>query len=633
MAGVFPSSSVHGGYASPAFLLRLVLDIVSAGTARANAVFKKDCTNLVGMISVITHLLEETKGFLSSGHDRPSSSVSWLVDLEEALQSAQRLLSVASAHHSDNYSDEAAKRVAYQFQCVTCKLETALGKIPCDQFHISEEVQEQVAMVRGQLRRAAERYRSLNLPKCSDAESRLLEKECAGTIHGTSAKVDGISENSGTLQHAADKVTKILERVTSSSSNSTSLTSSDVCLSNELDPKRQENMVSKGFEETKKPDALVIPDDFICPISLELMRDPVVVATGQTYERSYIQRWIDCGNATCPITRQNLEDTTLTPNYVLRSLINQWCAEHNIEQPSKIANGRLKKSDGSFHDISCDKEAIKALVCKLSRPSIVERKAAVAEIRSLSKSSMDNRILIADAGAIPVLVNLLKTADVSLQEHAVTSILNLSIFDNNKSLIMLTGALPSIVQVLEAGSVEARENAAATLFSLSLVDENKLIIGSLGAIPALVDLLQHGRTRGKKDAAIALFSLCLYQVNKGRAVKAGIIAVLLEMLSETRNVMVDEALTIFSVLASNHEAKSAMVKAKIIPVLVDFLRTGSPKTKENAAATLLPLCMKDAKNLACIIRLGADLPLSELTKRGTERAKRKATSLLEYIRI
>ncbi|KAE8736319.1 U-box domain-containing protein 10 [Hibiscus syriacus] len=586
MAGGLASSSVHGGHASPAFLLRLVLDIVSAGTAHANAVFKKDCTNLVRMIAVITHLLEETKAFPLLFHG-------WLI-----WRRLSRLL-----------NDEAAKRIASQFQCVTCKLETTLGKIPYDQFHISEEVQEQVEKVRAQLRRAAERYRSLDLPKCFNAESQILEKECAGTTHETSAKLDDISDNCGTLRHVADKVTKILERVTSSSSNSASSTSSDVCLSKELDSKRQENVASKGFKETKRLDALVIPDDFLCPISLELMRDPVVVATGQTYERSYIQGWIDCGNATCPKTRQKLEDTTLTPNYVLRSLINQWCAEHNIERSSRIVNGRLKMSDGSFHDVSCDMAAIKALICKLSSPNIVERKAAVAEIRSLSKSSMDNRILIADAGAIPVLVNLLKTADVSLQEHAVTSILNLSIFDN-KSLIMLAGALPPIVHVLEAGSVEARENAAATLFSLSLVDDNKLIIGSSGAIPALVDLLQHGRTRGKKGAAISLFSLCLYQVNKGRAVKAGIIAVLLKMLSDARNGMVDEALTILSVLASNHEAKSAIVKAEIIPVLVDFLRTGSPKTKENAAATLLPLSYKF----------------------GTEGAKRKATSLLEYLR-
>ncbi|RHN81434.1 putative aminoacyltransferase, E1 ubiquitin-activating enzyme [Medicago truncatula] len=34
----------------------------------------------------------------------------------------------------------------------------------------------------------------------------------------------------------------------------------------------------------------VIPEDFRCPISLELREDPVIVSTGQTYERSCIQK-------------------------------------------------------------------------------------------------------------------------------------------------------------------------------------------------------------------------------------------------------------------------------------------------------------------------------------------------------
>jgi tetrahydromethanopterin S-methyltransferase subunit A len=352
----------------------------------------------------------------------------------------------------------------------------------------------------------------------------------------------------------------------------------------------------------------------------------------QTYERSFIQRWIDSGNATCPKTQQKLENLTLTPNYVMRSLITQWCAQHNIEQPTGLTNGKIKKSDGSFRDVSGEVAAIQALVRKLSSRCIEECRAAAAEIRSLSKRSTDNRVLIAESGAIPFLVNLLTTGDVLTQENAVTSILNLSIYENNKGLIMLAGAVPSIVQVLRNGSTEARENAAATLFSLSLGDENKIIIGASGAIPALVELLQNGSARGKKDAATALFNLCIYQGNKGRAVRAGIITALLEMLTDSSNCMVDEALTIMSVLASHQEAKVAIVKASTIPVLIDLLRTGLPRNKENAAAILLALCKRDTDNLACISRLGALIPLTELAKSGTERAKRKATSLLEHLR-
>lgn len=45
------------------------------------------------------------------------------------------------------FKDVPAKKIAFQFQCVTWKLEKTLGNLPYDQFDISEEVQEQVGLV------------------------------------------------------------------------------------------------------------------------------------------------------------------------------------------------------------------------------------------------------------------------------------------------------------------------------------------------------------------------------------------------------------------------------------------------------------------------------------------------------
>lgn len=40
---------------------------------------------------------------------------------------------------------------------------------------------------------------------------------------------------------------------------------------------------ARTVEEVKKPDMSVIPNDFHCPLSLELMRDPVIVSSCQVY--------------------------------------------------------------------------------------------------------------------------------------------------------------------------------------------------------------------------------------------------------------------------------------------------------------------------------------------------------------
>lgn len=45
-----------------------------------------------------------------------------------------------------DFKEGEAKKIAFQFQCVTWKLEKALGSLPYHQFDISEEVQEQVSL-------------------------------------------------------------------------------------------------------------------------------------------------------------------------------------------------------------------------------------------------------------------------------------------------------------------------------------------------------------------------------------------------------------------------------------------------------------------------------------------------------
>ncbi|KAL0372699.1 UNVERIFIED_CONTAM: U-box domain-containing protein 11 [Sesamum calycinum] len=647
MAGGGTAALEGGATTAPLRLIREVARISSAGFS---GFFKKDCADLGRRVALLAHLLEEIRDSKKIQENvevgSSSSFTSCFSDLTVALQAAKRLVSAANNFDGSKISsDGATKKIYFQFQCVTWKLEKALTNLPYDDIDISEEVQEQVELVRAQLRRATERYggplsssllcRALSQPLDKEIDLFQPSNRLSGSLHVDSIgsidlevrpKLAALFEGNPSEQHSADEVIKKKESLRNSS------TSHEINALKDSDSGRIKNLSCKNLEENKKLDCPVIPDDFLCPISLELMRDPVIVATGQTYERSYIQRWIDCGNTTCPKTQQKLRHLTLTPNYVLRSLISQWCLKHNVEQPTALMSGKIKKSDGSFRDVSGDIAAIQALVRKLSSRSTEERRSAVAEIRSLSKRSTDNRILLAEAGAIPILVNLLTSDDGQIQDNAVTSILNLSIYDNNKGLIMLANAIPSIVQVLRAGSMEAKENAAATLFSLSLADENKIIIGASGAIPALVDLLQSGSSRGKKDAATALFNLCIYHGNKGRAIRAGIITALLKMLTDSSSCMVDEALTILSVLANHQEAKVAIVKASTIPVLIDLLRTGSPRNKENASAILLSLCKRDNENLACLGRLGAIIPLSELARNGTERAKRKATSLLEHLR-
>ncbi|OVA06967.1 Armadillo [Macleaya cordata] len=586
---------------------------------------KKLYCNLLRRVKLLSPLFEELKDS-EAGLDEEEIRV--LLSLKVALESAKGLLRSVN-EGSKLFQALQKENIVKQFHDVTEQIEQALNDISYDKLNISEEVQEQIELVHTQLKRAKDRMDSPDLQLYMDLYSAQNEKDPDPSI------LRRLSEKLQlrTINDLKKESLALHEMVLSCGGDPGDwLEQMSVLLKKLKDSVLTENTGADTSENDKifvKNRSPVIPDDFRCPISLELMKDPVIVSTGQTYERTCIQKWLDAGHKTCPKTQQTLLHSALTPNYVLKSLISQWCESNGIELPKNQGSCKNKKSGSSVSD--CDRAAIDALLQKLSNGNPEEQRAAAGEFRLLAKRNADNRVCIAEAGAIPLLVELLSSPDPRTQEHAVTALLNLSINETNKGNIVNAGAIPDIVDVLKTGSMEARENAAATLFSLSVVDEYKVAIGAAGAIPALIDLLCQGSPRGKKDAATAIFNLSIYQGNKVRAVRAGIVVPLMRLLKDAGGGMVDEALAIMAILASHHEGKVAIGHAEPIPVLIDVIRTGSPRNRENAAAVLWSLCMGDVQRLKTLKDLGAEEALKELSENGTDRAKRKAGNLLEIM--
>ena len=62
--------------------------------------------------------------------------------------------------------------------------------------------------------------------------------------------------------------------------------------------------------------------ELICPITLQLLRDPVKASDGHIYEREAITRWISL-HGTSPFTRQTLQINDLVPDENVRNLANE----------------------------------------------------------------------------------------------------------------------------------------------------------------------------------------------------------------------------------------------------------------------------------------------------------------------
>jgi Ran GTPase-activating protein (RanGAP) involved in mRNA processing and transport len=79
-------------------------------------------------------------------------------------------------------------------------------------------------------------------------------------------------------------------------------------------------------DENRPKQKIDCPDEFLCPISYQLMQDPVMISEaedGVSYERSAIEEWLK-KNGTNPLSREPVSSNKLTPNRALKALIDNY---------------------------------------------------------------------------------------------------------------------------------------------------------------------------------------------------------------------------------------------------------------------------------------------------------------------
>lgn len=73
------------------------------------------------------------------------------------------------------------------------------------------------------------------------------------------------------------------------------------------------------------------PRGFICPLTMEVMFDPVLDAEGNTYERSSLLKWLE-HNQTSPVSRQPLNDRMIIANNAMRDTIHEYMGAAWVQQ-------------------------------------------------------------------------------------------------------------------------------------------------------------------------------------------------------------------------------------------------------------------------------------------------------------
>ncbi|KAL5218961.1 hypothetical protein ABZP36_019645 [Zizania latifolia] len=342
---------------------------------------------------------------------------------------------------------------------------------------------------------------------------------------------------------------------------------------------------------------------FVCPLTKQVMRDPVTIETGQTFEREAILKWFrecrDNGRSpTCPLTQRELRTTETTPSVALRSVIQEWRAR-NEEKELDRACASLVGVGLHGHGGGGDEEedaALRALVY-------------VSQICLRSAASKD---LVRRRGVLPAVAEMLKNGSRRLRLKSL-QVLRVLVEDNddNKEELGKGDTIRTIIKFLSNEHAQERELAVSLLHELSGHEPTCERIGAVyGAVLLLV-----GMASSKSESAVAvekaentLRNLDRFDANVKQMADNGRLQPLLTRLLQGDQEMQVAMADYLGELALANDDK-AMVAEQAGSLLVGTLRIGGTPEREATLKALKEISSSEASAKLLLQRAGILAPL------------------------
>ncbi|KAL0923442.1 hypothetical protein M5K25_007499 [Dendrobium thyrsiflorum] len=276
-----------------------------------------------------------------------------------------------------------------------------------------------------------------------------------------------------------------------------------------------------------------LPSIFRCPISLEIMENPVTIATGITYDLQSIEKWLFTYKKTiCPATMQPLHNFDLIPNHTLKNLILSWRTQSLLSKPKPS----LSSSFSSKH-----LELTSILAAMDSSPFKVN------SLKKLRSFATDNPLVFLSSNGVEALCRILKQSNTDFSdefapfracEEALGVLKNLP-FDNHDASIGLLSKPDSVnpmLTILQRGSAEARLDAITILKRISKANPSitSQFHQDIDVFKSLLDLLSDEVSTKLSTSSLDLLlqAVATSKANRLKAIEAGAVCVLIELLPD-----------------------------------------------------------------------------------------------------
>ncbi|XP_016463515.1 U-box domain-containing protein 21-like [Nicotiana tabacum] len=392
---------------------------------------------------------------------------------------------------------------------------------------------------------------------------------------------------------------------------------------------------------------LTIPSHFLCPISLDLMKDPVTLCTGISYDRENIEKWIEAKNSTCPVTNQVLRNYDLIPNHTIRKMIQDWCVENKNYGIERVPTPRIPINSSQVSEI-CSR-----LMVETQRGNEKKCRELVGRVKILAKESERNKKCIVECGTGSVFATCFEMfAKISVENCAdlLKDLLSgliwmFPIGEEGKSKLGSSISLRCMAWFLKGEDLSARQNAVIVMKELLSYDQS--YANDLTEIQDLAEsLVQMVKVpicpSTTKASLMVIYSMVSSTLDENsnkvvvKFVNMGLVSLILEILVDAEKSITEKALAVLDSICNFQEGKEKVYDNGLtMPLIVKKIMRVSQMATECSISVLWKLC-KGGHEISVIeaLELGAFQKLLVVLQVGCgENTKEKTTELLKLMNI
>ncbi|XP_070037937.1 U-box domain-containing protein 44-like [Nicotiana tomentosiformis] len=651
------SASAFGPFAD---LLSSIIESIIEVVLSTKNVFieKKSFAELSAYLNRIVPLLKEFN------RKNITDSKSWenvLEILNRQIVDARQLISDCSKKNKV-YLLMSCRSIAKRIENITREISRALTCIPLASLDVSSGIKEEIVQLIDSMRtaefRAAIAEEEILEKIESGIQQRNVDRSYANNLLVLIAEAVGVSTESSALRREFEEFKSEIDNARLRKDQAEALQMDQIiALLERADAatSRQEKE-KKYFTKRKSLGSQPLEPllSFYCPITRDVMTDPVETPSGHTFERSAIEKWLAEGNL-CPMTSTPLNNTMLRPNKTLRQSIEEWkdrntmitiasmklklsstgeeevlncleqlrdlCEQREIHREWVIMEDYIpilikllgsksrdirnlvlevlcvlaKDGDDAKERIAEVDKSLESIVHSLGR-RIGERKSAVALLLELSNCKSVQESIGKVQGCILLLVTMSTCDDNKAAKDARDILENISFSDDNVILMAKANYFKYLLQRLSSGCSDVKLRMAKTLGEMELTDHNKSCLFEEGVLHSLLSLLSHGEIEVKQASVKALLNLSSLPKNGQEMIRQGVMRPLLDTLyrhssSQSLRELVAATITSLAFSSANSETQVSLLDTdEDIFELFSVVNLSGPAVQQSILQAFYAMC-------------------------------------------